>query len=350
MEIAIFIAVSVLILLVAALLLRSRQGDVSGLQAVLRQEFLGFQSTVHTEMDTARRSVEGAKDVISGHALQTVGQMKEMGQTVQKLIQQQEEAQRLGHSLKDLLQSPKLRGNYGEVVLEEMLDKVLPRGVWQRQYAIEGDEKVDCVVRLRETVVPIDAKFPRDDYGRYLSAESEDQKLLHWKAFEQAVKRQVLSIKKKYVKPEHGTTDFALMFIPSEAIYYETIAERNQWGETSSIWEFAQDNHVIPVGPNVFYAFLQVVILSIRSVEVVRNAKQLQEALSSLERSFGGFYKKYDDIGRAIERASSAYGVGRGHIDRFKRRLDGALQLEALEQPAMGVLADGRLEADEEAF
>lgn len=335
MEILVLVALGILIALLAPVAWALLRGQVGGssaaVQASLRQEFLTFQSNIHAELSATRQGVEGAKDVISDHAVKTISQIKEIGETLQKLIQQQEEAQRLGRSLKDLLQAPKLRGNFGEAMLEELLHKALPDGIWERQYAIGDGERVDCVVRFREVVVPIDAKFPRDDYLRYMDAESEEEKTTCWKAFETAVKAQITSIKSKYIKPEQGTTDFALMFIPSEGVYYETIAETNYAGHPSVIWQFAQQNQVIPVGPNTFYAFLQVVILSIRNVEIIRSAKKLQEGLAGLERSFGLFYSKYEEIGKGIDRAGEAYRVGTGHIDLFRRRLAGVLQLESFE-------------------
>ena len=256
---------------------------------------------------------------------------KDIGASIQKLAQQQEEAQTLSRSLKDLLQAPKLRGTYGEVILEEMLDRVLPKGIWESQFLISGTEKVDCVVKYREVVVPIDAKFPRDDYLRYLESESDERRLVHWKAFEEAVRKQILSIESKYVKPEKGTAEFALMFIPSEAIYYETIAETNHMGQPSKLLEYAQEHHVIPVSPNTFYAFLQVVILSIRNVQIYSNVKKIQESLVDLQRSFERFYNKYDEMGRRLNQAAEAYRVGNDHVERYRRRLDSALNIEGFQ-------------------
>jgi len=284
-----------------------------------------------------RKSIEGiedAKGVISDHAVRTIESIKDLGENLSKLTQQQEEAQKLGQSLKDLLQAPKLRGNYGETILEEMLDRVLPKGIWERQYLIEGREMVDCVVKYRDVVVPIDAKFPRDDYLRYMEASSPESKSAYWKDFERAVRGHITSIESKYVKPGKGTTEFALMFIPSEAIYYETIAERNQLGEPSTILEDAQKHHVMPVSPNTFYAFLQILLLGIRNIEIVKSAKELQVGLSSLQRSFELFYNKYEDIGKGIDRAAEAYGIGSRHIDRYKKSLDETLRLEGLQEEA----------------
>ena len=313
MEILILAALGVLIVLVAALLLRGRPGDASG------------------RIESSLKGIDEAKDVISDHAVRTIESIKDLGGNLYKLVQQQEEAQRLGQSLKDLLQAPKLRGSYGETILEEMLDRVLPRGIWERQYTIDGREMVDCVVKYRDVVVPIDAKFPRDDYMRYLDAPSPEAKSACWRDFERAVRAQITSIESKYVKPEKGTSEFALMFIPSEAIYYETIAEKNQLGEPSSIFEFAQQHHVLAVGPNTFYAFLQVILVGLRNVEIVTKAKRIQEGLSSLQRDFRLFSDRFEDIGKGIERASEAYRVGSGHIERYNRRLQDTLRLEELQ-------------------
>ena len=281
-------------------------------------------------MDSTRQEVEKSKDMLSDTTIRTLETIKNMGKTVESLVQQQAEAAELGQSLKYLLQSPKLRGSYGEAVLEEMLDRVLPKGVWERQYTIEGQEKVDAVVKVKNVVVPIDAKFPREHYERYLNSQEEvpEEKRRYWKAYEDALKQQIRSIGSKYVKPEQGTTEFALMFIPSEAIYYETIAEKNFLGEPSAIFEYAQEKKVIPVSPNTFYAFLQMVIIGIRNVEILEDARVLQQGLATLQRNFDLFYKKFETIGKNLENASESYRIGEGHIRRFKDNLEATIDLE----------------------
>ena len=319
--IVIFLAMVLIVIMIS----RERSVDTSeGIKASLRAEFLNFQRNINRDMNDTRESVQDVRT-------DTLKQLKDVGGTLQKLITQQEKAEELGQSLKDLLQAPKLRGSYGEAILEEMLDRVLPRGVWERQYRIDGNEMVDCIVRFKDVVVPIDAKFPRDDYVRYVEAEPLEEKSGHWKSFEKAVKIQVNDISDKYVKPERGTSEFALMFIPSEAIYYETIAEKNHIGEPCELFEYAQTRHVIPVSPNTLYPFLQVVILGIRNIEIINSAKEIQKSLAELDRLFGYFYKKYADIGKSVEKASEAYRVGDGHILRYKQRLEGALKLEGLD-------------------
>lgn len=326
-------ALIVLIILAVMLWSRLSSGDLSTkIDSSLKERFLAFQSDIHRELNTTREEIGRSKDIISQHTIKTIDTIKDMGGTINKIIQQQEEAQKLGQSLKDILQVPKLRGSYGEAVLEEMLEKALPKGIWERQYLIDGREQVDAVVKIKDIIIPIDAKFPRDDYKRYLEASSSADKSQSWKDYENAVKTQIKSINSKYVKPERGTSDFALMFIPSEATYYETIAEKNFLGEPSKIYEYAQANKVIPVSPNTFYAFLQIIVISVRNLEVIKNARKIQAGLVSLENSFESFYKKHDEIRKLFDKATEAFRIGEGHIERYKRQLDSTLRLESFHE------------------
>jgi DNA recombination protein RmuC len=321
----------VLVVLAAADFLRSRKsGSVNEkVESVMSEKLNMFSDKIRQTMDSTRREVEQSKDVLSRSAIDTLTQIKNMSDTMGNLARQQEKAQQLGQSLEYLLQTPKLRGNYGEVILEEMLERILPnKAMWERQYAIEGSEKVDAVVKYKNVVVPIDSKFPKEDYQKYLAASDPREKKEHWANYERALKTQINSIKEKYVKPEKGTTEFALLFIPSESIYYETIAEKNYLGDPCQIYEYATDRKVIPVSPNTFYAFLQVVILGIRNIEIATEARKLQEALSKVEKDFTFFYKKFETIGKSLENASKAYETGDVHVKRFKKSLDSTLKLD----------------------
>jgi len=344
MEIIILLAIVVLIVLMGAMffiLLQKRSPDSGNLlpdiNSSIKDLLINFQSSIQKDLFSTRTEIQNtvndtrkevslSKDVMSQHTIKTLDTVKDMGDTIHQIVQQQEEAQKLGSQLKDLLQSPKLRGNYGEVILEEMLDRVLPKGIWEKQYPFTGGEHVDAVIKVKGIIIPIDSKFPRDDYQRYMEAPDEGKKL-HWKNYEDAVKKQIKSISDKYVRPEEGTSEFALMFIPSEAIYYETIAEKNYLGTPSTIYEFAEKNHVVLVSPNTFYAFLQIIIIGIRNIDVMKNAKKLQEGLDSLKKSFELFYKKHEDIGKNINNISTAYRIGDDHVKRYLQKLEDTLQL-----------------------
>ncbi|NQT32411.1 MAG: DNA recombination protein RmuC [Candidatus Omnitrophica bacterium] len=336
MDILIVILLFFLLVLVGALIWVS---SVSGskkehIEAILNEKFISFSDNIRETMDTTRREVEKSKDVLSHNALKTLEHISSMNTTVGDLVKQQEKAEKLGQSLEYLLQAPKLRGNYGETVLEEMLERVLPKGMWQRQYQIEGAEKVDAVVKYKDVVIPIDSKFPKDDYQKYLAATDTQEKKEHWANYEKALKVQINSIKDKYIKPEKGTTEFALLFIPSEAIYYETIAEKNYLDDPCLIYEYASDRKVMPVSPNTFYAFLNVIILGVRNIEIAKEARKLQAMLTKVEKDFGFFYQNYESIGKALEKASKCYDTGNDQVQRFKKNLDSTLKFEIQDQGA----------------
>ncbi|HOM11468.1 MAG TPA: DNA recombination protein RmuC [Spirochaetota bacterium] len=338
---AVFGALVLLIILVILLLLRNQPSDItSQINAALANQFLALQSSINNELHSARQEIAASKDTIAQHTLKTIETIKEIGQTIHTITQQQEEAQRLGQSLKDLLQAPKLRGNYGEAILEEMLERVLPKGIWETQYTIDGREKVDAVVKIKDMIIPIDAKFPRDNYQKYLNASTEEEKRSFWNAYVGDIKKQIKSIKEKYIKPEKGTSEFALIFIPSEAIYYETIAEKNYLGMPSDLYEFAQDNKVIPVSPNTFYAFLQLVVVGSRNVEIIKKVKHIQNGLLELERLFELFFAKYEEIGKNIEKAAESYRMGDSHIKRYRLKLENTLKLEEFSSDDLPVKKD----------
>jgi len=335
METIIVILLLALIGLVVGLFFKAIKGESLGdkVNAALNDRFSGFQENIHNSIETARREVEMSKNIISDHAVKTLDTIKSMGITVEKMLKQQEEAQELGNSLKYLLQTPKLRGSYGEEILEEMLDRVLPKGLWEKQYALEGQERVDAVVKYKDIIIPIDAKFPREIYEKYLNALDGEEKKRSWKEYENGLKIQINSIRQKYIKPDKKTSDFAIMFIPSESIYYETIAEKNYLGDPCAIYEYARSNNVVPVSPNTFYAFLQIIIMGIRNLDIIKSAKELQEALVKIDRNFRHFYAKYEEIGSSIEKAHVAYKKGDVHIKRFRGNVESTLKLELPDSP-----------------
>ena len=328
MEILMVILLVVLVGLLVMLLVRiTHRPKDKDLDLIIKNSLLEFQTQIQDSVNTSRKEMTDAREDINQRTRETLRLMTEMRSTVEKIITQQEETARLGRSLKDILQAPKIRGNYGEVILEEMLEKVLPKGMWTRQYKLGEGGVVDVVINYRDIIIPIDAKFPRDNYLKYLHCEDERDKEMFWKQFERDVILKIREIA-KYVAPDKGTADFALMFIPSESVYYETVTEKNYLGHMSRILEEAEKHKVMPVSPNTFYAFLQVILSGIRSLEVLYQARTIQEKLAALQTKFDHFYKQYETIGRELEKASEAYRKGDRHIGFFKRELDDTVRVD----------------------
>ena len=223
--------------------------------------------------------------------------------------------------LRDVLKSPKLRGNMGEFFLEDLLRQILPSGHFQVQHAFRSGEVVDAVIRLGDSLVSVDSKFPLESFVRLAQLPEGDPELRRKekKAFGAALRRHADSIAKKYILPNEGTFDFALMYIPAENVYYETIIRDEL--EEDSLYSYLLSRRVIPVSPNSLYAYLQVIVLGLRGLRVESHAKRIAQDLQRLHDELGRFREEYGVLGRHLRNAAGAYDEGTRRIDKFEARL-----------------------------
>ncbi|HHH82852.1 MAG TPA: DNA recombination protein RmuC, partial [Chloroflexi bacterium] len=189
-------------------------------------------------------------------------------------------------SLGDLLRAPKLRGGIGELFLGDLLAQMLSPEHYELQYTFRSGERVDAVVRLAAGMVPVDSKFPLESFQRMISLEDEAARAQARKEFLRVVKKHIDAIADKYIRPDEGTFDFALMYIPAENVYYETILREEELGEEKGLLEHALQKHVIPVSPNSFYAYLQAIALGLRGMQIEQQAKEILGYLGRLEGDF----------------------------------------------------------------
>lgn len=296
-------------------------------QVIMKKNLEEFRDVITLAVEKSKEEIQTARENINEQTVNTFKYLVDMQGTIEKIIAQQEQTAKLGQSLKDILTMPKLRGNYGEVILEEMLERILPEGLWEKQYKICDGCVVDAVIFYKDLYVPIDAKFPRENYIKYLESKNDEEKAHYWKVFERDFINKIKETS-KYIKPEYKTADFALMFIPSEAIYYEAIADKNHLGQHSKIPDMLEQYKIIAVSPRNFYAFLQVVLTSMKNLEVLNNAREVQLKLVKLQKTFELFYKNYETIGKELEKASDAYEKGDKRIKSYKKELDEILEIE----------------------
>jgi DNA recombination protein RmuC len=241
--------------------------------------------------------------------------------------------------LEQALRPPKARGGFGELLLENLLRDRLPPTAYEMQYTFDSGERVDALLRVDRSI-PIDSKFPLDNYNRLVEAENDDERALAERQFARDVKQHIEAIATKYIRPDEGTYDFAFMYIPVEAVYYELAC-----GKTGALLAHAHERRVFPVSPTTFTAYLQVIALGLRGMQIEQHAHEVMAYVAELQRDFDRFADDFDKVGTHLGHAQSKYHEASKRLDRFEGKLERAVEeqgeLEAetvLELP--GVSAD----------
>lgn len=200
-------------------------------------------------------------------------------------------------NLQDYLKSPKLRGNIGEQVLKDLIGQMFPKNSFFLQYAFRSGEKVDAAIKTDAGILPIDSKFPAENFQKMMAAETEGERGAAHRDFSRDVKKHISDIAKKYILPEEGTMDFALMYIPSEPIYYEVVNDLE-------LTNFARKERVYPVSPNTLYANLQVILLSFQGKEIEKRSHQLFALLRGIQKDY---LKLSDTLGVLNKHITNSY-------------------------------------------
>jgi len=199
-------------------------------------------------------------------------------------------------NLQDYLKSPKLRGNIGEQVLKDLISQMFPKNSFFLQYTFKSGDKVDAAIKTDAGILPIDSKFPAENFQKLMAADNENEKEVARKEFVRDVKKHITDISQKYILPEEGTMDFALMYVPSEPVYYEVVNEME-------LTEFSRKNRVYPVSPNTLYANLQVILLSFQGKDIEQKSHQLFAVLRGIQKDYGKLGENLNVLNKHITNA-----------------------------------------------
>ena len=202
-------------------------------------------------------------------------------------------------SLSDLLKPPKMRGSLGETLLENLLAQILPHQLYETQYKFPDGGRVDAIVKIHDRLLPIDSKFPLESFQRMSLAETETDQNAAQKDFKLAIKKHVDDISSKYLKPDQSTTEIALMYIPSEAVYYQLVSN----SDLDSL-DYALSKKVIPSCPGHLYAFLASVAAVYAELGLTENRRELVHTLAGLEESLGKLQRYNERISGSLRSAS----------------------------------------------
>lgn len=289
-----------------------------------------LQGVIET-MDRRLGELDTKVDRRLEHASQQTNAIhKQLGDVGRATANLAEQAKDLGQ-LQQLLRPPKARGGFGELLLGNLLADRLPADHYSLQHGFRSGERVDAVIRV-EKLVPVDAKFPLDNFERLVDAQDEESRRLHEKAFARDVKIHIDAISSKYIRPDEGTYDFALMYLPSEAIYYELAC-----GKTGALLSYAHERNVVPVSPNTFVAYLQMIVLGLKGMQIEQHAQEVMAYCAQLQKNFGIFREDFNMIGKHLGHARNKYADAEKRLDRFEEKLDQATESRDLEPPVESV-------------
>lgn len=231
----------------------------------------------------------------------------------------------IGRSMKDLqefLRSPKLRGQIGEAVLKDLLGQILPRQHFRLQYAFKGGEVVDAAIILEHGIIPIDAKFPMENFLKMIKSTDEKETKLIRRAFTNDIKKHIDSISSKYIRPQEGTLDFALMYIPSEPVYYEILTN------SPEIDDYAYRKRVRPVSPNTLYAYLRAIIMSLEGVKIEKQAGEILAALREISDETDKFGVSLSVLTKHIKNASKSSDDVSTRFTRLSTKISNVQSIE----------------------
>lgn len=245
-----------------------------------------------------------------------------LGEVTTAMAEVNARAKDLGR-LEQALRPPKARGGFGELLLENLLRDRLPPDAYDVQYTFETGERVDAVIRAAGRLLPVDAKFPLDNFERMTATEGAEQQL-HEKAFARDVKGHIDAIASKYIRPDLGTFDFAFMYLPAEAIHYELVS-----GKTGALLTYAHGKRVFPVSGTTFTAYLQMIVLGLKGMQIEQRAEEVMQYCAALQKDFGKFKEEFDLVGTHLSRAHGKYAEAEKRLDRFETRLDQAADEQA---------------------
>jgi DNA recombination protein RmuC len=315
------------------------QQQIDGLRAQVGQALTGTtqlisQQLAHVGSAVGERLRENAEVIGQvqaslgerlDNAARVVGEVQRSLGSLEQATKQVHEVGRDIASLQEILRAPKLRGGLGELFLGELLAQILPAEYVSLQHAFRSGERVDAALRVGSGLVPVDAKFPLEDFRRLLEVETDEERTRARKAFAAQVKKHVDAIATKYILPDEGTYDFALMYIPAENVYYETIIRDERFGDERSISAYALERKVIPVSPNTFYAYLQAIVLGLNALRVEESAREIVQQLARLRGDLDRFREDYRKLGGHLTNALGSFTSGEKRLDRVQDKLADAV-------------------------
>ncbi|MBL7107176.1 MAG: DNA recombination protein RmuC [Phycisphaerae bacterium] len=289
---------------------------------MLQQQLEALKASQDAGKDAMEKSLQNSQESISTNmqSSQKVlsilnNQIGELHGTNKQMLQMGNDVRRL----QDILSSPKLRGNMGEWSLKNILETVLPAGSYSLQHSFKDGKIVDALIKTSDYSVPVDAKFPLPGFERIANAENDEQRVKVRRQFLRDVTAHVDKIASQYIRPKEGTLDFALMYIPAENVYYESMIKFD--GDNLDVLSYAMEKKVIAVSPNLLYVYLMTIVMGLHGLQIEKQAAQIRQNLRKLNSDFAEFMSNWNTLGNHIRNTGNKYDETDKRLDRFGMQL-----------------------------
>jgi DNA recombination protein RmuC len=319
------IVTTVLLVLIAAGLvvgglrvLRIVRAELDSLRSESARQLTDRNADVDRRLEAMTATMDRRLETATKTSSAIHQQLGQLGQANAEILARANDLKKLEQALRP----PKARGGFGELLLGNLLRDRLPADAFELQYGFKTGERVDAVIKV-ERLVPIDAKFPLDNFERLADADSDDERALYEKAFSRDLRNHVDAIASKYIRPDEGTYDFALMYLPSEGVYYELVC-----GKTGALLQYAHDKRVFPVSPTTFTSQLQVIVLGLKGMQIEQRAHEVMAYVAQLQGDFDRFRDDFQVVGKHIGNAQSKFAEAEKRLDRFDAKLERAAETD----------------------
>ena len=309
---------------------------LGGLEDKLEQRLGGIETKVDRRLEGLDGRLLSSQQSAGKTTTQIVERLGKLDGHATQMLQQANNLSRLEQALRP----PKARGGFGELLLGKLLADILPADAYQLQFTFRSGERVDAVITADEKLLPVDSKFPLDNFERLVTTASDDERLLHERAFARDVKGHVDTIAAKYIRPAENTFDFAFMYLPSESVYYELVN-----GRTGDLYAHALTKRVFPVSPSTFHAFMLVILLGLRGMQIEQHAQEVMSYCAGLAKDFERFRGDFDTVGKHIGHAQSKYGEAERRLGRLEAQLERASEWDEAAAPELEIQPPRALDA-----
>ncbi|MFH1462319.1 MAG: DNA recombination protein RmuC [bacterium] len=326
--------------IVVFLIWRQRKGEDSSAMVMLQQQVQELRRILDSRLGDSAKMFQQQYSESAKLIKDITERLTKLDETNRQVVGFAEQLQ----SLEDILQNPKQRGILGEYYLETVLKNVLPPGTFQMQYRFKNGDIVDAAIFVKDKVIPVDSKFSLENYNRLLETKDPAERERLEKVFRQDLKNRIDETA-KYVKPEEDTMEFAFMFIPSEAVFYDLLVNKAGAVEAQDLVQYAfKEKKVIIVSPTSFLAYLQTVLQGLRALQIEESAKEIRKRVEDLGRHMGKYETYMKKLGNHLGTTVNTYNTAYkefGKIDKDVLKVTG-------KSPGTDVLEIDRPKAEEE--